>query len=69
MVGQVIQVPENQASGESETALTEYTIQAGDTLESIALQFHTSVEELVRLNQGQDLSLLMANQVIKVPGS
>ncbi|WP_251421499.1 MULTISPECIES: LysM peptidoglycan-binding domain-containing protein [Lactococcus] len=69
MVGQIIQVPENQASGESETALTEYTVQAGDTLESIALQFHTSVEELVRLNQGQDLSLLMANQVIKVPGN
>lgn len=39
-----------------------YTVQANDTLESIATKFNTTVDELVKLN-----GLIKAGQVLKIP--
>jgi peptidoglycan DL-endopeptidase CwlO len=44
-----------------------YTIQSGDTLESIASEYGTSVEELVTLNPAVDPTNLQVGQTIRVP--
>jgi LysM repeat protein len=44
-----------------------YTIQSGDTLESIASEYGTSVEELVTLNPAIDPTNLQVGQTIRVP--
>jgi LysM repeat protein len=46
-----------------------YTIQSGDTLESIAAAYGTTVEELLRLNPGIDPTSLTIGQRIQVPPS
>lgn len=43
-----------------------YTIESGDTLGSVAVKEHTSVEELVRLNPGIDPTALRVGQRIRV---
>jgi LysM repeat protein len=42
-----------------------YRVQAGDTLDSIAVQFETTVEELLRLNPGIDPLALSPGQRIR----
>ncbi len=69
IAGQVLKVPENQASGDGTTAMSEYRVQVGDTLDSIAAQFHISVEELIQLNPTQDLSNLTVDQNLTVPST
>jgi LysM repeat protein len=48
-------------------AASSYTIESGDTLESIADQFGTTVEELLILNPGIDPVNLTIGQRIRVP--
>ena len=44
-----------------------YTIKPGDTLGKVAKQFNTTVAELARLNNIQNVNLVRVNQVIKLP--
>ena len=44
-----------------------YAIRSGDTLESIASEYGTSVEELVTLNPAIDPTNLQVGQTIRVP--
>lgn len=46
-----------------------YTVQAGDTLFSIAVQYNTTVEELITLNGLDPNQPLTVGQVIKVPNA
>lgn len=46
-----------------------YTVESGDTLESIAAAYGTTVEELLRLNPGIDPTSLTIGQRIQVPPS
>jgi len=49
------------------TAAAEYhTIVSGDTFQQLALDNHTTVDELVRLNPGVDPSALTVGQKIRV---
>lgn len=48
------------------TAARYYTIQSGDTLGSVALKEHTTVDELLRLNPGIDPTTLHVGQRIRV---
>ena len=43
-----------------------YTIESGDTLVSVAIKEHTTVDELVRLNPGIDPQALHVGQRIRV---
>ena len=56
------------APGSANGAATdEYTVQAGDTLLGIALQFDTTVEELLALNNLSDADTLDVGQVLRIP--
>jgi LysM repeat protein len=48
------------------TAASYYTIQSGDTLGSVALKEHTTVDDLLRLNPGIDPQALHVGQRIRV---
>ena len=43
-----------------------YRIQAGDTLEALALRFDTTVDDLLRLNPGIDANALTPGQRIRI---
>lgn len=43
-----------------------YTVKAGDTLSEIALRYHTSVEQLVQLNQISNPNLIRVGQRIRL---
>lgn len=61
--------PKPVATGPTTTSApaATYTIQSGDTLESIAAQYGTSVEALVTLNPDVDPTNLQVGQTIRVP--
>ena len=46
-----------------------YTVVRGDTLSSIARRFHTTVSELVRLNNISNPNLIFVGEKLKVPAS
>lgn len=46
-----------------------YVVKWGDTLESIAYKFGTTVEELVRINQLANPNFIYVGQILKVPGT
>lgn len=48
-------------------AASTYTIEAGDTLQTIAEQYGTTVEELLVLNPDVDPTALQIGQTIRVP--
>ncbi len=48
------------------TSKTSYTVQAGDTLSEIALNFNTTVDKLVRLNNINNPDLIYIGQQIKI---
>ena len=48
-------------------AASTYTIESGDTLQTIADQYGTTVEELLVLNPGVDPTALQVGQAIRVP--
>ncbi len=49
------------------TAGSTYTIEAGDTLQTIADQYGTTVEQLLALNPEVDPTALQIGQTIRVP--
>ena len=64
--GQVIIMP--GATLPNDTNTDYYYVQRGDTLKGIAIKFHTSVDELLRLNpQISDPNLIVAGQRLVVP--
>jgi LysM repeat protein len=64
--GQVIIMP--GATLPNDTNTDYYYVQSGDTLKGIAIKFHTSVDELLRLNpQIRDPNLILAGQRLVVP--
>lgn len=44
-----------------------YTIKKGDTLATIAGEYHTTVEELAELNSIENVNLIIAGQTLKIP--
>ena len=64
--GQVIILPGATLPNDTNTDF--YYVQRGDTLKGIAIKFHTSVDELLRLNpQISDPNLIIAGQRLVVP--
>jgi LysM repeat protein len=64
--GQVIIMPGATLPNDTDTDY--YYVQRGDTLKGIAIKFHTSVDELLRLNpQITDPNLIVAGQRLVVP--
>jgi len=60
--------PPSPAPAEPEPAQEVYTVQPGDSLADIAALYSTTVEELLRLNDLPEPSLLYTGQTIVVPG-
>ena len=60
-VGQVLRLP----GGSPETF--SYTVRPGDTLWALSLRFHTTVAELVRLNDIQNPDLIYPGQRLTIP--
>ena len=53
--------------GDDEDDNKTYRIQPGDTLSKIAAQFGTTVEELCRLNDIEDLDVIYAGEILILP--
>lgn len=51
------------------TPMKTYTVKAGDNLSTIAVRYHTTVNELVRLNNIKNPNLIYPGQVLKLPSS
>lgn len=49
----------------TETKSTTYTVKSGDTLSKIALQYHTTVDELVKINGIKDKNKIYIGQILK----
>ena len=71
-----VEQPEDPDQGEGEggneqptTNTMEITIQWGDTLSELAIQYHTTVAELVRLNDIQNPNLIYAGETLIVPSA
>lgn len=71
-----VEQPEDSDQGEGEggneqptTNTMEITIQWGDTLSELAIQYHTTVAELVRLNDIQNPNLIYAGETLIVPSA
>ena len=71
-----VEQPEDPDQGEGEggneqptTNTMEITIQWGDTLSDLAIQYHTTVAELVRLNDIQNPNLIYAGETLIVPSA
>ncbi len=71
-----VEQPEDPDQGEGEggneqptTNTMEITIQWGDTLSELAIQYHTTVAELVRLNDIQNPNLIYAGETLIVPST
>lgn len=57
-------------SGGTNTVNTvEYVVKGGDTLSKIARMYNTSVQELARFNNIQNVNIINVGQVIKIPTS
>lgn len=67
-VGQILAIPSNQPQTPPPATLT-YTVKAGDTLYAIASRYHTTVQELVRLNAIANPNLIRVGQVLKLTAS
>lgn len=61
-------VPSSQPSP-SPVFTNTYTVQAGDTLSGIVLQFGTTVVEMVKANNIKDPNLIYPGQVLTIPSS
>jgi LysM repeat protein len=66
-VGQVLVVP-NAAASTAAPPASRYTVQAGDTLWSIATRYGTTVATLSSLNDIADANALQVGQVLRLPG-
>ena len=59
--------PPAETTPTATAAVSTYTIEAGDTLQTIADQYGTTVEELLALNPDVDPTALQIGQTIRVP--
>lgn len=66
---QETQVPTLTVATAAPTATTEstYTVQEGDTLYDLALEWGTTVEAIAELNELADANMLKVGQVLKKP--
>ena len=65
LAGQILCVPPR---GEQQVLPTEpYIVQPGDTLSSIAEDFHLSVDDLVRFNRIRNPDLIFVGQIVCAP--
>ena len=65
LVGQILCIPPR---GEQQALPTEpYIVQPGDTLSSIAEDFHLSVDDLVRFNRLRNPDLIFVGQIVCAP--
>ena len=69
MIGQVICIPGAPVPGQCPSGTQPYTIQAGDTLFSLANRFNTTVAAIMAANPNIDPNRLMIGQVICIPGA
>jgi predicted chitinase/LysM repeat protein len=66
--GQQLQVPQTQpAAPAPNTSPSQYTVQSGDSLSSIAARFQTSVSQLVLANGISNANLIYVGQQLNVP--
>lgn len=59
--GQTLRIPEN-----ADASILYYTVQPGDTLSQIALQYRTTVNALAALNHLADPNLIYAGQILRI---
>ena len=59
--------PPAETAPTTTAAVSTYTIEAGDTLQTIADQYGTTVEDLLALNPEIDPTALQIGQTIRVP--
>lgn len=57
----------NNSKDNNSISGTTHTVQAGDTLSQIAMNFNTTVDKLVKLNQIKNPNLIYIGQKIKLP--
>ena len=65
-VGQVLKIPVSGSESTSNSTVTTYTVQSGDTLSGIAWKFGTTVNHLVAINGISNLNLIYVGQVLKI---
>ena len=66
-IGQIICIP-GPTPTQCPPGSTQYTIRAGDTLFSLAIQFNTTVQAILAINPGLDPNNLRVGQIICIPG-
>ena len=67
-VGQPVQQSTPSGNGVSKTTnVIEYVVKSGDTLTKIAKMYNTTVEELAKFNNIENVNLIIVGQVIKIP--
>ena len=55
------------AGGAAYSEYIQYTMRRGDTLSHLARVYHTTVDELVRINNIQDVNKIYEGDVILIP--
>ena len=70
-LGSVIKIPKQgaQAPSPTPTILTTYTVQAGDTLSSIANHVGITIDALMSANGLTDRNVVFEGQVLTIPGA
>lgn len=66
-IGQVLKIPTSPSNGGTSPSVT-YTVQAGDTLYSIARQYNTTVDAIKSLNHLSS-NILSIGQILQIPTS
>lgn len=64
----ILFVPTQSILAQSGSELPTYTIQAGDTINTIALRFGVSAEDIIDTNQLADPNVLIVGTGLKIPG-
>lgn len=68
-VGQRLRLPEGTEVPEQEDAPGPYTVQQGDTLNTIAVKYGVSIDELMAANGLSDPNIIYAGQQLRIPRS
>ena len=56
-----------QVSGGQGAPLVRYTVKFGDTVSGLAVYYHTSVDEILRLNKLANANSIEVNQELLIP--
>ena len=57
------------ASAATAQPFVEHTVQKGDSLRSLAVHYHTTVNSILQLNRARSEEILLMKRVIKVPNT